>query len=284
MRKVLDEIMQAPVIDAAIPEPVFLGLEQRRKEKLGIEVPSTEAMDVLEIDLDEDGPLREEYLPKRRVSHTGSVRGVRSKEVPEPKIYVEQAQDWDGHNSGTVDTEKPLPPPAKWSPAADEPIFRESRRTSGQYVAVQPPLAATHFAVPLPPVYQQQETRYPNWPTAASYVPVTQHFPAGFAYDPISIQQTLPSYTPYPYTIHDQPRSRSQSMSRNHENCLPRNHSRSYSQSVFNRCGDIHMTANEGAPREARWAAPGLYARNAHCRQPFGPHPSVNYQSTWLRT
>lgn len=259
--------MQAPVgIDSTVPEPVFLGLEHRRREKRCIEDTALEGVDVLEIDLDEDGPLRQEYLPKRHISRAGSLRSVISKDGLESQASIEQAQHWDKRDSMTIDTERLLPPPAKWSPAADEPIFRERGRISGQYVAVQPPVAPL-FGVLLPPVYPQ-EIRYPNWP---AYVPVNQHLPPVYVCDP------LPTYTPYPYTVHaDQQRSRSQSLSYNYANCQPLNHSRSYSQ--YNR-----MAAHEVAPSsqpDARWAASGRYAPY---RQPFG-HSNINYQSNWVRT
>jgi hypothetical protein len=282
IRKTLEEIIQAPVaIDSSIPEPVFLGLEERRREKLGVDEYSADGIDVLEIDLDEDGPLREEYLPKRRVSRTGSVRSMKSRDVSDSKIHVDHA-DWENRDLKTVEAEKVLPPPAKWSPAADEPIFRERGRAGGQYVAVQPPLAASHFAVPLP-----QEMGYQNWPTSANYIPVGQHLAAGYAYEPVSAQQHLPAYTLYPYFGPSQSHSRSHSFSCDHENCQPRNHFHSHSRSVFDYGCNIRMTANEVVPlrqSDAQWAAQAQYGCAAPYRQPFGPLPNANYQSTWLRT
>lgn len=277
--------MQAPVgIDSSIPEPVFLGLEERRRDKLGLEEYAGD--DILEIDLDEDGPLREEYLPKRRVSRTGSIRSIKSGDTSDSKIRIRHA-DWENKDSRTVDTEKVLPPPAKWSPAADEPIFRERGRASGQYVAVQPPIAATHFAMPLPPIYQQ-EIRYQNWPTSVSYIPVSRHLSAGYSYDPLPAQQPLPAYTPYSYVVPSQSHSRSHSLSCELENCQPRNHFRSHSQTAFDYgCGGTGTTGNEVVPprqSDAQWATLAQYGCTPVYRQPFGPLPNVNYQSTWLRT
>jgi hypothetical protein len=85
----------------------------------------------LEIDLDEDGPLREEYLSKRPIIAAGSTRSFNSHQGP-PVHTVDTAQNWQSHKTG----ERWLPPPALWNPAADEPILRER---SGPYVAVQPP-------------------------------------------------------------------------------------------------------------------------------------------------
>src|SRR5258705_5114179 len=70
VRRAIEEIIQTPVAPkstAGVPQPVFLGFEERLREK-----EATMAVDVLEIDLDEDGPLREEYLPKRRASRITS--------------------------------------------------------------------------------------------------------------------------------------------------------------------------------------------------------------------
>jgi hypothetical protein len=260
VRKALEEIAQAPIgIDSSIPEPVFIGLEHRRREKQGIEVTALDGIDVLEIDLDEDGPLRQEYMPKRRASRAGSITSAAFKEGLEQRSH-----DWEKRER-MPEPERVLPPPAKWSPQADEPIFRERGRSSGEYVAVQPPLAPL-YGVLLPPVFPQ-DNRYPNWP---AYAPVNQHMPPGYACDP------LPSYTPYPYghqTEHHH--TRTQSLSCHYDNCQPSTHSRSYSQ--YNR-----MAALEVAPAsqpDARWAASGRYAPY---RQPFG-HSNVNYQSNWIR-
>jgi len=281
VKKLLDEIIQAPIgIDSSIPEPVFLGLEERRKEKLVNEEHAADGIDVFEIDLDEDGPLREEYLPKR---HASSVRSRKSRDASDSRIHVGYV-NWENRDLKTIGAEKALPPPAKWSPAADEPILRE-RSTSGQYVAVQP--AATHFAVPLPPVFHQ-EIRYQNWPPSTGYSTTGQYLPTGYPYDPLSMQQPLPAYTPYHYVIPSQSHSRSHSLSRDHENCEPRNHFRSHSQAAFDyRCSDIRMESNDVVlphQSDAQWAAPVPYGCFAQYRQPFGPLPNVNYQSTWLRT
>ncbi|KAF7980949.1 hypothetical protein HWV62_36185 [Athelia sp. TMB] len=131
VRKALEEIAQAPIgIDQSIPEPVFIGLEYRRMERQGLEDTALEGVDVLEIDLDEDGPLRQEYMPKRRVSRAGSINSAAFKEGLE-----QRSQDWEKRER-MPEPERILPPPAKWSPAADEPIFRDRGRISGEYVAL----------------------------------------------------------------------------------------------------------------------------------------------------
>ncbi len=48
------------------PIPAFVSLDEHKKETAGVQDAYLE--DVLEIDLDEDGPLREEYLPRRRLN------------------------------------------------------------------------------------------------------------------------------------------------------------------------------------------------------------------------
>ncbi|KAI9001101.1 hypothetical protein BD414DRAFT_406181 [Trametes punicea] len=110
----------------ALPRPVFVSLDEPKKDMHDCRDASTD--DVLEIDLDEDGPLREEYLPKRR--HSSKSR----------------------HTTGIhARADHGLPPPAKWSPSGDEPILRETARGHGQYVAPQPMPQLT-IAPPAPPL------------------------------------------------------------------------------------------------------------------------------------
>ena len=141
VRKALETVADASIIrDDEMPSlmppvPVFVNLEDQQKEKARVELPMEEDVDVLEIDLDEDGPLREEYLPKRRISSASNGRRVQSRER-------------------VVDMDRMLPPPAKWSPEADEPISRGQRRVP-QHFAVAPapyhqPVAQTAMQ-PLPP-------------------------------------------------------------------------------------------------------------------------------------
>lgn len=123
------------------PEPIFVGLEDTKKDGRHSERVYDEDVDVLEIDLDEDGPLREEYLPRRRTSGAGSLRRTQPAEKCE--------------------RDRHLPPPARWSPAADEPIVRDQGRTHGQYVAPQP---IAQMVLPPPPVpYQQSMEPHQGW-------------------------------------------------------------------------------------------------------------------------
>ncbi|KAF7359584.1 hypothetical protein MVEN_00682100 [Mycena venus] len=68
----LNEIIQATAacnFNSACPQPVFIGIGGRRRERM--EKEQARSVDVLEIDSDEDGPLREEYMPKRRIRCAG---------------------------------------------------------------------------------------------------------------------------------------------------------------------------------------------------------------------
>ncbi|KAI0353567.1 hypothetical protein OH77DRAFT_1438015 [Trametes cingulata] len=106
------------------PCPVFVNLDEPKKDKVDKHDAYTD--DVLEIDLDEDGPLREEYLPRRRLN---------SKPL---------------YSADYTRNEHTLPPPSKWSPSADEPIIRDPARGHGQYVAPQP-MSQLAMAPPPPP-------------------------------------------------------------------------------------------------------------------------------------
>ncbi|KZS97750.1 hypothetical protein SISNIDRAFT_493055 [Sistotremastrum niveocremeum HHB9708] len=101
---------QSPAVaPGLLVEPVFLGIENRILEK-DRERQELRDFDPVDFDLDEDGPLREEYIPKRRSSGSFS--------LPD--------------NSKA---ERMLPPPAQWSPgAADSPV---NVPTKASYQAVQ---------------------------------------------------------------------------------------------------------------------------------------------------
>ncbi|KAH6871006.1 hypothetical protein BKA70DRAFT_362752 [Coprinopsis sp. MPI-PUGE-AT-0042] len=140
IRKSIDEILQAPspVSFSPLPQPVFLGIEERKRQSLDKHYGAP--VDVIEIDLDEGGPLREEYLPRRRVGHDAPLSADRN--------HTQAAQD--------------LPPPAKWNPSGDEPILRDRNRSSGQYVAIQLshpsayPVGCCPLDMPLNPQQQPQ--------------------------------------------------------------------------------------------------------------------------------
>lgn len=72
-----------------------------------------ETYDTFEIDLDEDGPLREEYVPKRRVSASKT-------EIHRRSVSSET-------NNVTYVSPR-LPAPSEWSPHADPPLARDYGR------------------------------------------------------------------------------------------------------------------------------------------------------------
>ena len=83
----------------SIRQPVFIGLKERKKEKL--EKEQQVSSDVLEIDLDEDDPLCEEYLPRRRTSVRSSSHDYEgNQQMSECPVWTQM----DNHS---------LPPPAK---------------------------------------------------------------------------------------------------------------------------------------------------------------------------
>ena len=117
------------------PQPVFLGLEERRRGRLDPRTAESSS-EALEIDLDEDGPLREEYMPRRRISRNGSFRETSGNTTGAP-FGQENSVEWEP----ATEMSQLLPPPAKWSPAADEPLRRDVIREPTHYMAVQPPPA-----------------------------------------------------------------------------------------------------------------------------------------------
>ncbi|KAJ3572642.1 hypothetical protein NP233_g2952 [Leucocoprinus birnbaumii] len=263
VRKTIEEVAEtsaSSLLSGELPQPVFIGLEERRREKIEKEIQASE---VSEIDLDEDGPLREEYVPRRR-----SVRNSRRSE----SSVQNNENVWD---RGVVDVAKHLPPPAKWSPAGDEPILRDRNRASGHYVAVQAPHVVSYpVSYPAPDVSYNQ-----SW-NLAVYMPVKPQlgYVQDFSHAP-PVQQNAYNY-PYvpPLPL---PHSRSQSLSYNPDSYQSRNHARSYSQSIFEyRCSDIRMTMNEHALPESDPLWSQGYAYSAV--PAFGPVPAL--QTTWLRT
>jgi hypothetical protein len=287
IRKTIEELIQAPAacspLQSSMPEPVFLGLEERRKEKLEKEQASTEiGVDVLEIDLDEDGPLREEYLPKRRVSAAGSIRQSISLDSNASK-GVQPILSCQKAVGAEIASRKVLPPPAKWSPAGDEPLLRGRNPVGGQYLAVQPP---TITAAPVAPRSYTQSSRVPprHW-SSVGFAPLKQA-PTSYGYGASYAQ---PSFHPYPYLLPIPiSHARSQSLCYDQDDLQTRNHLRSHSQSRFEfRCSDIRMTANESRPLiqpDPQWQATDLqYGYTSHGYL-FGQPPSLSYQSAWLRT
>ena len=133
------------------PGPVFLGLEERRREHAAKEAATEQSnSEILDIDLDEDGPLREEYLPKRRVSNARDTEPAR---VPFKPVAPGRS----------------LPPPAKWSPEHDEPIMWPHSRPVRSYLAPQPQPKRQHIFDPI--WGSMREEKYDHAP--------------GYGYDPV---------------------------------------------------------------------------------------------------
>ncbi|GJE84102.1 hypothetical protein PsYK624_001770 [Phanerochaete sordida] len=245
VRRALEDLVNVTVAaDAHVingtPEPVFFSLDEQKKEAFDARC-NEEDIDVLEIDLDEDGPLREEYLPKRRISAASNTRPTRPQERP-----------------GDVD--KHLPPPAKWSPAADEPIFRYNARAQ-QYVAPQPISHGRAAAAPAPPpapFHQALDMSRRIWPAEeplarhsypAPHVPV---YAAHAAYPAYDYRYAQPPPPPPP-----QSHSRSQSLSYGNAAGQPQGHYRSYSQAHYD--NDLvysHPRLPAHLPPPAQWPAP----------------------------
>ncbi|KAF7301497.1 hypothetical protein MIND_00715100 [Mycena indigotica] len=207
VRKALDEIIQAPAaanFDPSSPQPVFMGVEERKRERM--EREQARSIDLSEIDLDEDGPLREEYLPRRRISGT-----------EENAHWLERK----------VVVEKELPPPARWSPAGDEPILRERNRGSGHYVAVQPPAMIPYSMAPA--AYPELGYANQNWPPVGAYLAIKPPPVLGYVFDAPPLHVSHSSYTGYPLVALSH--SRSHSLSYDPDNSHSRNRLRSCSQS-----------------------------------------------------
>ena len=242
IRKAIEDLMDITVIAEehlvnGTPEPVFFSLEEQ-KEAFD-QRTNEENIDVLEIDLDEDGPLREEYLPKRRVSGAGNSRPARPQER-------------------SADVDKNLPPPAKWSPAADEPIFRYNARPQ-QYVAPQPISHERVVPIPAPPpvpFHQALDISRSIWPADE------QIARQSYAVPPLPVF-TAPhaAYPAYDYRYAQPPlppsHSRSQSQSYNTALSQPQAHGRSHSQTRYD--DDLAYSQSRypaPPPPPAQWPAP----------------------------
>ncbi|KLO15869.1 hypothetical protein SCHPADRAFT_938331 [Schizopora paradoxa] len=108
-----------------VPQPVFSELLVKDEERIAVrDSVSTESFD---IDLDEDGPLRAEYVPKRRSSQRSSYSSSsdhgssRSERLDDFALAVQQS----------------LPPPASWVPHEDPPVERQ-QAVRERYIPVAP--------------------------------------------------------------------------------------------------------------------------------------------------
>ena len=262
IHKTIEEVIEvsaSPLLGGNLPQPVFIGLEERRREKIEMEMQANEVSD---IDLDEDGPLREEYVPRRR--------SLRNAKISEPSISTQDSEN-NCRGCGAVDAIKHLPPPAKWSPAGDEPILRD--RTTGHYIAVQPPHVASH---PLTYHTAPVASYSSSW-NVGVYGPMKSQL--DHVQDFSHVQPVLQNtYThPYLHTL-PLPHSHSQPLSYNQGDCQFHGHARSYSQSISEYCSsNLRVVVNEHVPfdSELHWSHGYAYSTAPS----FGPIPT---QTTWL--
>ena len=250
IRKTIQDIVEAP-LSHPMNEPVFLGVDQRLKEKLGFRTLIFEP-ETLDIDLDEDGPLREEYLPRRRVSN-GDSTGARSSELRD------DTQNGAVHHRhmSSLQGDISLPPPAKWSPSGDEPIYRPIGRTGPAYPSFAPQYVGTvpavyhawpAFTLPYTPF------RHPEGDCTTSALPIPQYT----YWAPLSCSSAV--HPPQPV--------------RNTDYYAGHNHIRGYSVPAFDGC---HLQP------PASWT-PLHQLGYVASRQSLAPHPpTLDYRSTWLR-
>ncbi|KAI0081685.1 hypothetical protein K474DRAFT_1129406 [Panus rudis PR-1116 ss-1] len=209
VRKAIESLTEAGIASQQNPgQPVFLGTEERQRASEALY--GGDHVDMLEIDLDEDGPLREEYLPRRRVSGASSTRYVRSQER-------------------VVEPERMLPPPARWSPQGDEPLMH--RRVQSQYMAPQPVMQLPPAPV-APMAYQEMAQPPRGWPWGPSPEHLTRM--------PALVHPQQPAYG-YGY-VAPPSHARSHSLSYHASTAgLSQSHYRTYSQSRYDGYGDVRF-------------------------------------------
>ncbi|EIW76162.1 hypothetical protein CONPUDRAFT_168749 [Coniophora puteana RWD-64-598 SS2] len=247
LRKAMEEI-SAVSSSADVVLPAFIGLEHRRAEK-NTDVTTT-SVEGYEIDLDEDGPLRAEYLPKRR-----SIR---------PGMEADHALDMAvKHEPMPL-----LPPPARWSPAGDEPL-QQRNRISGQYAAVQPSIHLVPAAA-----------AFPVWSSAMVYMPAQP--PVNFGYDPTYMQAPLQ----HQFSCDGAPRLAHQPLFSNASNVPPYSHARTMSQPPYEYPRNMTLEGSQQGfqpyQQESMWPRPESFGFAPPYR-PFPAHPNTTAQSTWSR-
>lgn len=143
VRKVLEALIgaRAPVNDRGEiytpPHPVFCPLPVVIGKKAK---PRRETVDMFGFDLDEDGPLREEYALRR------SCRPVLVKEGVQEGIW--------GSINPSHSTATHLPPPSEWSPQGDPPLSR------GHGQQLLPSSVSDHSPTQLPFI---ESSTQPTW-------------------------------------------------------------------------------------------------------------------------
>ncbi|KAH9899963.1 hypothetical protein C8Q73DRAFT_743787 [Cubamyces lactineus] len=259
IRQALEMLVNAKETDSSsdaqsgsgLPRPVFVSLDEPKQDKADHYDAYTD--DVLEIDLDEDGPLREEYLPRRR--HTSKSR------------YS---------NDSYTRTDHGLPPPAKWSPSGDEPIVRDTARGHGQYVAPQPMSQPTMAPPPPLPFHPPMDGHRSSWGMGSYMVrqePIGR--PHVFAPPPPAFHPQVGVFE-YSYGLPSHHgHARSHSLSYHHglgEHVSGR--VRSYSQSQFDHVFDEHHLSDTRyfppPPMASQWTSYDRIGFPTSYDRPFG--------------
>lgn len=251
--KTIEDIIQTRLAASPFPQPAFLGLEQRKKERLENE----KAMD--NINLDEDGPLREEYLPRRRTNGFVGEEGFPS--------------------SGNSTSQHNLPPPSKWSPAGDEPIMRDRQRATGSYVAVQAP-GMTAFPTWSVSYSHSGQLNYQDQTWVSHGNAATAKLSTGYGYE--AANHHLSAFVPYPYP-HAIPMIHMRTHSLSHDAQI-RGHMRTFSQNCFDyRSNNVHLGAPNVVANEEpiHWLTANSHS---YAAQAYAYHSSVVHQPAWIRT
>lgn len=258
IRRIIEEIKGVPRMHPG-SQPVFLSFEQRSKGIVSGAVTCDEASsETYDIDLDEDGPLREEYLPRRRVSN-GSSASQRA------TSRVDGAQSEFRHK--TTPNRSTLPPPSKWSPAADEPIRTVVDRPA-LYMPVQPSIAALYA----------NSVSAVCWAPAMAYVAVKPRLDySGISSKPAPSNDSFYSQAINPQS---QPCCNTDAFPLPNSGCW-------YPQVAFHyRTGDARMSFDgPGCTSQpiANWPSAEPYGFAPAPRVLFGPHPPINYPASWVR-
>lgn len=254
IRSTIQEIMEAPLGHPS-DEPVFLGVDQRLRGKFGFANNCGDA-DSFDINLDEDGPLREEYLPRRRAGDNNASRHI----GPDRGSLL-----LSHYQSTTQSCMASLPP--KWSPTGVEPVPHSNNRVGAIYVPAHPPLPARYVTPAL--------ATYPWTAALATYSASDGDYLGnytGLSHNPCwcpppqirSLQEVQPCYS---------------------LDVLRTCSNGGGFRGTFDRaCGEGRIPYSTGPHpfTTTTWVHPEPY-NYVPSRQPLGPHPSVNHPSNWLR-
>jgi len=162
-----------PSRPGSLVEPIFLGIAARIRDRGASDFSNITRA---EYDLDDDGPVREEY---RLAVLARLDRGEQSRRRRE-------------------NLEKTLPPPSVWSPSEDPPIVRSRPK----YVAVQRPAEhySSHSAHNIPSGYPPVQRLLPP-ASLDSFVDAQGAYSAYPANSLIVPSQYFVAYPPLPYSI-----------------------------------------------------------------------------------